>query len=188
MSKDDENLDPEVERVVDELLAADNVIERYRERCTALGRQPEFDPPSLVDRLMLVHTTMLGRLGGPGGGLNPDQIMSHLEKLRKGLFEEVKAHIDQIMTGHVVHDRGPMGVLTQVEEENAPKHGAMPVVLTPADVHATFELTLLQTEIDMPSARKTLELLLTTPAGNDLLQLMVYDAVIIKRKKDAKKT
>src|SRR5208282_4227912 len=92
-SRDDEEaLDPDVEKVVDELLAADKVIERYRERCTAMGKEPSFDPPSLVDRLMLVHTTMLGRLGGAAGlgGLTPEVMMGHLDRLRTGLMEELK--------------------------------------------------------------------------------------------------
>lgn len=255
-SRDDEqHLDPDVEKVVDELLAADKVIERYRERCTAMGREPEFDPPSLVDRLMLVHTTMLGRLGGGGGGLTPDAMMGHLDRLRTGLMDEVKAYVETMLPprrtspsafaglgipaapptpeelkainaeleaegspdwntlSHMSPStadrlltefragRAPQSAVVSLaeitegslggpilpgEEEVARALGAIPVKFDKAGVHAMFEDVLFGASVDMPAAKRTLELLLTTPEGNDMLQLMVYDAVIIKRKKDAK--
>ena len=41
-----DDLDPEVERVVDDLLKADKIIDRFRERCKALEIDCEFDPPA----------------------------------------------------------------------------------------------------------------------------------------------
>jgi len=268
-SKDDEGLDPEVERIVDDLLGADKVIERYRERCVALGRDPEFDPPSLVDRMMLMNTTILGKLGGAAGpgGLSPEAIMSHLDKLRKGLFEEVKAHVESIVSSRSAYTvpvprparvvgtppsatpeeeaaldeelaamgkpsykellvMSPLQAYSELVDYRARKGAksnfvaasemadvqyafesdvATPaeaaaldravakdrlakatVRLTPAKVHADFEDTLFRASIDIREAKRTLELLLTTPEGNEMLQLMVYDAVIIKRKKAEK--
>lgn len=59
----------------------------------------------------------------------------------------------------------------------------MPVKLNPAQVHADFEDALFAAGVDMGSAKKTLELLVASGPGNEMLKLMLYDAVGIMRRK-----
>jgi hypothetical protein len=209
-----DDLDPEVERVVDDLLKADKIIERFRERCKALEIDCEFDPPGLMDRLMLVHTTLLGKTtGAVTQGVPSDEIFKRLEALRAGLSEELKAYVDQLASGHRGYsvwteaeeakvnetfvDVGlppmkdilkmkPDEVCKMIRERTTPP--SMQVKLEAKEkIHADFQDVLFRKNVDERYAKRTLDLLLNTNEGNEMLKLMVYDSVMIQRKRAAAK-
>jgi hypothetical protein len=214
-----DDLDPEVERVVDELLAADRIIERYRERCETEGQEASFDPPGLMDRLMLVHTGLLAKSAGEmRPGPSPQDMMDKLTALRNGLSEELKAYVETLVgprqgiqtwtpdeckrvdqafqaaglpaLGDILLMR-PADVARAVEAKTTvARVGGKPDyeqvrVENPAKVHSDFADVLFRRNVDERHAKRTLELLLTTPEGNELLKVMVYDAVVIQRKQAA---
>jgi hypothetical protein len=169
-------LDPGVERVVDALIKADEIIERYRERRRNDSVDTEFnDEPGFTERLLLVQTAnamaVSEHLGGAGPGA--DAIFQNIETLRVRMMEEVRA----LVQGEI---RKTMGSMQAVPV------GLPPVKLVAAEVHAKFEDVLLKDKVLMSPAKRTLELLLTTPEGNEMLKLMLYDAVMIQRKKEGR--
>lgn len=192
MSKDNDGLlHPHDEAVVELLLRTDRIVERYMERKGAMGEEMEFDKPGLTERLILAEvinqTSMVNAMGGGAGALSPDAIMGKLDALRRNLLEEAKAYVEEVLSrprmAAVSHP--PVAAFLPVDPPT------FPVSLEPAKVHQRFEDLLLAkaslTPDQMKVAKGVLDLLLVSPEGNDLLQLMVYDAVIIKRGKVARK-
>jgi hypothetical protein len=247
MSKDDEGaLDPIDEQVVEILLRTDSIVERYAQRKKAMGDEQDFDRPGLAERLILaqiVNQTAMAGVLGSGKGPSQETIFKHLDALRTRLFEEVNAHVEEIMMSRVppfaavalppvepptpeelkemnetlemmgVPDYETMLTLSPGEardtllrfrvrrntrlgtavssgdpladiQELASRGVTMPVKLDPAKVHEKFEDVLFKASVSMGDAKRTLELLLTTPEGHDMLKLMLYDAVGIMRAKE----
>jgi hypothetical protein len=102
-------------------------------------------------------------------GAEAFEILRQFRAKQPPLSKEVKAEIIQELNGQIAMAQA-WGAL---EGEH--------VRIVPAKVHAEFEDVLFKASIPMHDAKRTLELLLTTPEGNDMLKLMVYDAVKIKR-------
>ena len=163
---------------------------------------------------MLVHTTLLGKATGPmNQGVPADEIFKKLETLRSGLSDELKAYVDQLAAGHRGYnvwteteeakvdatfvDVGlpplkdilkmkPDEVSKMIRERTAPP--SMQVKLEAKEkIHADFQDVLFKKNVDERYARRTLELLLNTTEGNEMLKLMVYDSVMIQRKRAAAK-
>lgn len=230
MSKDDHGVLPAAEEaVVESLLRAERIFERYRERA---GSEAEFEPPSMTDRLLVAQIAnqamMAHAIGAGPDGPGPDVLFSKLDELRTRLFEELKAYVEQLMAGRtqfltaeaVAVPVSPMppvppptpeelaGLNKELEAQGAPDYATLvqiaphdaqsellrfrvrrdmeaamrEVRVVPANVHADFEDVLFRNQVDMPAAKRTLELLLGTPQGHAMLKLMVYDAVQVQRK------
>lgn len=208
-----DDLDPEVERVVDELMAADKIIDRYRERCEAAGEAASFDPPGLMDRLMLVHTGLLAKSTGEMRiGPSPQDMVEKLTALRNGLSEELKAYVETLIgprqgintwtpdeckkvdqafqaaglpaLGDILLMR-PADVIRAAEAKASGGSAERVRIENPQKVHSDFADVLFRKNVDERHAKRTLELLLTTPEGNELLKMMLYDAVMIQRKQAA---
>jgi hypothetical protein len=65
--------------------------------------------------------------------------------------------------------------------------GPMPVrVENPAAVHDAFTQELERQKIDVPAARRVCAALVATPPGREMLRVMLYDAVMQKRKAEAR--
>lgn len=189
MSKDDEGmLTPGDEAVVDLLLRTDKIIERYMERKRATGDAVDFGPPGLSERMIVAQvvnqTSMVAAMGSGAGALSPDTIMGKLDALRTSLLEEAKAYMEEALGRQRMTAAPPPPGGVDFTPVGPP---TFPVSLDPAKVHQRFEdllLTKANLSADqMKVAKGVLELLLVSPEGHDMLQLMVYDAVIITRKK-----
>lgn len=60
------------------------------------------------------------------------------------------------------------------------------VQLDSGKVHDSFTAELERQKLDVPAARRICAALVSTAAGNDMLRVMLYDAVVLKRKNEAK--
>jgi hypothetical protein len=60
------------------------------------------------------------------------------------------------------------------------------VTVEPAKAHDAFTQELERQKIDVPAARRVCAALVSTPAGHDMLRVMLYDAVMLKRKNEAR--
>lgn len=188
MSKDDEGcLSAADEAVVDVLMRTDRILERYRQKKKDAGEEVDFEQPSFTDRLLsaqIINQTTMANAMGVGGaeGMTPDTVFKKLDELRLRLFEEVKAHVEEIMTRPVRQvTQDPTDILAAAASAGV----TMPVKMVPAQVHERFEAVLFKKDVSMSDAKLTLELLLNTHEGNDMLKLMLYDAVGIMRKRAA---
>lgn len=101
MSKDDV-ADPFDERVVASLLRVDTILDLYRMKKRERDEECHVEEPSMAERVMMaqvINQIQMAEVmtGGGAGGL--DHIMKRIDDLRGGLFEEIKAHVESIMTG-----------------------------------------------------------------------------------------
>lgn len=90
------------ERVVDILLEADKILERYWERTNEDFKGPSYEPPGLTERLLVAQ--LLGQssitelMSSAKSSLSTDIIAGKLDDLRNHMREDLKDYIDTVIS------------------------------------------------------------------------------------------